>query len=99
MTGILVRGGNHFIVDGPLPSLARARSLMREWEMPQIGRAAETGQWRIVTKAFREHLEWAVVLAGDCDRQPAVAQLLAELAARGVEIHRDEPGAAWGGTG
>lgn len=44
--------------------------------------------WRIVTRAFREDLEWAVVLRSTAaGPQLAVAQLLAEVAARGVEIH------------
>jgi hypothetical protein len=38
-------------------------------------------------KEFREDLEWAVNVPGDSEISPAVAQLLDELAARGITIH------------
>ena len=49
--------------------------------------------WRIVTREFRENLEWAVVVPGDGDTSPAVTKLLDELSARGIVIHdfRSEP--------
>jgi len=43
-------------------------------------------QWSISTREFRENLEWAVVVPGDGEVSSAVAQLLAELAARGITI-------------
>jgi hypothetical protein len=43
----------------------------------------------MVTRAFRENLEWAVVVPGDGDPTPAVTQLLQELSARGIAIRTD----------
>ena len=88
MVGILVHGGNHFIVRGPPPSRARALSLARHWSLIQIGARSppELEPWRISTREFREDLEWAVIVPGDGDTTPAVKQLLAELAARGIVI-------------
>jgi hypothetical protein len=45
--------------------------------------------WSIVTRAFREDLEWAVIVPGDGEATPAVAQLLKELSARGITIRED----------
>jgi hypothetical protein len=42
--------------------------------------------WSIVTRAIREDLEWAVVVPGDGEVTPAVAQLLKQLSARGIAI-------------
>jgi hypothetical protein len=89
MVGILVHGDNHFIVRGPLPDRATALALVRHWSWIQIGgttpRALEP--WQILSREFRENLEWAVVVAGDGEVSDAVAQLLRELAARGVVVH------------
>ena len=87
MLGILVHGDNHFIVEGPAaPDRETARRLTWRWEVPQLGAAAaEPTAWRIITTAFRENLEWAIVLPGDNPVTPAVRQLLDELAARGIE--------------
>jgi len=88
MVGILVHGGNHFIVRGPAPSHADALRLARHWSMIQIGAKTppDLERWRISTREFREDLEWAVVVKGDRAMTPAVTQLLAELAARGIVI-------------
>jgi hypothetical protein len=98
MLGILVHGDNHFIVRGPLPCRRCALTLVRHWSVIQIGAntRAHLERWRISTREFREDLQWAVVVAGATDFSPAVAQLLAELAARGVEIH-DAAGEDWAG--
>jgi hypothetical protein len=98
--GILVHGDNHFIVRGPLPSRACALSLARHWSMIQIGAKTPPGleRWRISTREFREDLEWAVIVPGAGERTPAVAQLLAELAARGVAI-QDAGEGDWPGEG
>jgi hypothetical protein len=89
MVGILVHGNNHFIVRGPLPDWDAALALARHWTIIQIGRNTpiELQQWTIITREFREHLEWAVVVPGEGEISPAVAQLLNELAARGIAIH------------
>ena len=50
--------------------------------------------WTISTKEFRENLEWAVVVPGEGEISPAVAQLLNELAARGITI-QDSRNDAW----
>ena len=88
MVGILVHGNNHFILSGPLPDEAVA--LARHWSIVQIGQAKSSsfGQWQIRSKEFRENLEWAVIVPGDRETSPEVAQLLGELSARGVTIRR-----------
>jgi len=90
MVGILVHGDNHFIVRGPMPDAETARALARHWSVIQIGAAtpAEFAPWRISSREFREDLEWAVIVPGDGETSPAVAELLSELAARGIVIHR-----------
>lgn len=86
--GILVHGDNHFIVDGPRPDGETARELARQWSVIQIGGFPVTPGWTIRDKAFREDLGWAVIVASPATHSPAVVQLLAELAARGVEVSR-----------
>jgi hypothetical protein len=44
-------------------------------------------QWTISTREFREDLVWAVVVPGDGEITPGVAQLLSEISARGIVIH------------
>jgi hypothetical protein len=94
--GILVHGDNHFIVRGPLPDAAMAVALVRHWSVIRIG--AETPKalqpWSISSREFREDLEWAVVVPGEGEVSPAVRQLLDELTARGVVIHRTPPESA-----
>lgn len=86
--GILVHGSNHFIVNGPQPTVAEARALIRRWELPVIGFRAPAddplGKWSICTKAFRENLQWAIVLSTDSGVTDAVRTLLMELEGRGV---------------
>lgn len=86
MTGILVHGDNHFIVCGPQPDRATALELVRHWSVIQIGAITpeHLAGWRIITRAFRENLEWAIVVLGEGKMNPAVAQLLDELRARGI---------------
>jgi len=76
-------------VRGPLPGRDHALALVRHWSIIQIGTQTppKLDRWRISTKEFRENLEWAVRVPGDNDISPAVAQLLVELAARGIAIH------------
>jgi hypothetical protein len=89
MLGILVHGDNHFIVRGPEPDRATALALARHWSLVRIGATTPPAlaQWSISTKEFRENLQWAVTVPAEREISPAVAQLLAELAARGVAIH------------
>ena len=91
MIGILVCGDNHFIVRGPPPDRETALALARHWSIIEIGRMTPPSlqSWSIVTKAFREDLEWAVVVPGEGETTPAVAKLLDELSARGVTIRND----------
>jgi hypothetical protein len=86
MLGILVTGGNHFIVRGPRPSAATARALARHWSVIEIGRRTPSAlaEWTISTREFRENLRWAISIAGEGEASPAVTQLLAELAERGI---------------
>lgn len=90
MTGILVHGDNHFIVRGPLPDRDAALSLVRHWSVIRIGATTppHLERWRIVTREYRENLEWAVSVPGDNQCSQAVSQLLNELSARGIEHHR-----------
>jgi hypothetical protein len=89
MVGVLVHGNNHFIVRGPLPDRDTALALVRQWSLIQIEARtpAALEQWSISTREFRENLAWAVVVPGDGDTSPAVAQLLDELSLRGIAIH------------
>lgn len=91
MMGILVCGDNHFIVSGPAPNRAAALALARHWCIIQIGGTTPPSllSWSIVTRAFREDLEWAVVVPGDGEVTPAVTQLLKEISARGIGIRND----------
>ncbi|HEY1495277.1 MAG TPA: hypothetical protein VGF49_12085 [Candidatus Solibacter sp.] len=88
MVGILVHGDNHFIVRGPCPDCETAYALVRHWSVIRIG--AQTPphleMWRISTKEYRENLEWAIVVPGEGETSSAVAQLLGELADRGIDI-------------
>ncbi len=88
--GLLVHGDNHFIVRGPLPARDVALELVRHWSMIQIGAITppHLEGWSIVSRAFREDLTWAVIVAGDAETSPAVATLLQELAARGIKVHQ-----------
>jgi hypothetical protein len=90
MVGILVHGDNHFIVRGPLPDRKTALDLVRQWSLIQIGASTPPtlDRWQIVTREFRENLEWAAVMPGDGDVSSAVTHLLDELLARGIAIHR-----------
>jgi hypothetical protein len=96
MVGILVHGDNHFILSGPSPDEATALALVRHWSIIQIGEAKSLSfdQWEIKSKEFRESLEWAVIVPGEREVSPGVAQLLAQLSARGVIIRRLPT--AWG---
>jgi hypothetical protein len=89
MVGILVHGDNHFIVRGPLPNREAALALVRHWSIIRIGAATPPGlaQWQIISKEFRENLQWAVVVPGESPISPAVKILLHELSGRGVHIH------------
>ncbi len=90
MIGILAAGDNHFIVRGPLPDEATALALVRHWSIIQIGSSTppHLDRWRISTREFREDLQWAVVVSGDGETSPAVAELLAELVERGIPIFK-----------
>ena len=90
MVGILVHGDNHFIVRGPLPDREMALALVQHWSLIQIGGTTppRLTTWLIVTKEFRENLAWAVIVPGDGEISSPVAELLADLAARGIVIIR-----------
>jgi hypothetical protein len=88
MLGILVHGDNHFIVRGPLPSSETSLALARHWSIIRIGAVTPPAlaAWSISSREFRENLKWAVIVPGEGDVSPAVAILLDELSARGIEI-------------
>lgn len=88
MLGILVDGGNHWIVSGPCPDAEQARWLIRQWSVIQIGKPPAVNGWEICTKAFREDLQWAVAGTNPEPHSAAVVQLLAELSARGVAVRQ-----------
>jgi hypothetical protein len=89
MVGILVHGDNHFIVRGSLPGRNVALALFRHWSLIQIGATTPPplDRWHVITREFRENLEWAVVVPGDGEISSAVTQWLDELSARGITIH------------
>src|SRR5947209_18800784 len=89
MVGILAHGDNHFIVRGPLPDRETALALVRHWSLIQIGATIPPAldRWSISSRAFRENLEWAVIVPGDGEISSAVAGLLAELMERGIAMH------------
>ena len=86
--GLLVHGDNHFVVRGPRPNRDDALALVRQWSVIRVNAAMpeRLGFWSISTREFRENLQWAVITPGEGSRNPAVSQLLNELAARGVRI-------------
>ena len=86
--GLLVQGDNHFVVRGPRPDREQALALVRHWSIIRIGSTtpANLTAWRISNREFRENLRWAVAVPGQGVRNPAVLQLLEELAARGVAL-------------
>jgi hypothetical protein len=90
MVGILVHGNNHFILSGPPPDESTALALVRHWSIIQIGdeKSSCFGHRQIQSKEFRENLEWAVIVPGEAETSPGVAQLLRELSARGMTIRR-----------
>ena len=89
MVGILVHGDNHFITRGLLPGREVALALIRHWSLIQIGAITPPplDQWQIISREFRENLEWAVVVPGEGEMSPAVTRLLDEMSARGITIH------------
>ena len=95
MLGILVHGDNHFIVRGPKPDRQTAYALAQHWSVIRIGSSTppELAAWRISTREFRENLQWAVIVPGTGEQNPAVTQLLAEIASRGVRIEDYSPDA------
>ena len=90
MVDFLVHRNDHFILSGPPCDEATALALVWHWSIIQIGEAKSSsfGQWQIRNREFQENLEWAVVVPGDREVSPGVAQLLGELSARGVTIRR-----------
>ncbi len=88
MLGILVCGDNHFIVEGPEPDAAAAHALARHWSVINVEAKTPPGleNWRIITRAFRENLEWAIVVPGEGQVSDAVIQLLDQLRDRGIAI-------------
>ena len=86
--GILVCGDNHLIVRGVRPSREIAIALARHWSVIQIGGSCpvELAAWTIVERAFREDLEWGVVVGESAEMSAAVELLLGEMRGRGIEI-------------
>ena len=72
-----------------MPDREAALELVRHWSVIQIGAITPDTlrPWTISTKEFREDLTWAVCIAAETEISPAARQLLAELAARGIEIY------------
>ncbi len=88
--GILVCGDNHFIVRGVRPGFEIALALARHWSVIQIGGKCppELDAWTIVERAFREDLEWGVVVGETEGMSAAVEILLGEMRGRGIEIDK-----------
>ncbi len=90
MLGILVHGSNHFIVRGPQPNRETALALARHWSIIRIGGTTPPAleAWRISSREFRENLTWAVIVPGEGEISAAVAVLLGEISARGIEVQK-----------
>jgi len=90
MVGILVHGNTHYILSGPRPTAGEAVALARNWSVVQIGEAKSQKfeKWEIRNQEFRANLQWAVIVPDERETSPGVLELLAEIAARGVEIQR-----------
>lgn len=86
MVGILVHGDNHLLLRGQLPDREVALAFVRRWSIVEIG--APPSQQQIVTREFRENLQWAAVVASDTAHSPSVTTLLEELSARGIVIQQ-----------
>jgi hypothetical protein len=89
--GLIVHGEDHFLIRGPKPDAAMAKYLVRRWIFPSIEDLLGTSppipaDWQITTSEFRENIEWTIVLSCAQSPSPAVAQLVAEVAARGVAV-------------
>ena len=89
--GLIVYGEDHFLIRGPKPDAVMARYLVRRWIFPSIEDLLRTSppipaDWQITTSEFRENIEWTIVLSCDQDPTAAVAQLVSEIAARGVAV-------------
>ena len=84
-----MHGDNHFIVQGAPPNRETALALVQHWTLIRIGATtpASLDGWTIVSREFRENLEWAVVVPGESESSAAVRTLLDELSARGIAIH------------
>lgn len=86
---LLVRGGNHLLIEGPRLNYQTAWVLMGRLEMPLIGEENPlSSEHRIVTKAWREQIGVAMVFPCPEPQSPAVEALLGELSERGVPIER-----------
>src|SRR5260370_39484592 len=85
MVGILVHGNNHYILSGPRPTAAEAVALARNWSVVRIGelKPQEFELWEIRHKEYRENLQGAVIVPGEHEASPGVAELLTELCGRG----------------
>lgn len=86
--GLLVLGDNHLVLEGPKPDREQAVALATYWSLVRIGSSMPESltRWTIVTKWVRERLDWAVIAPGDGARNPAITQLLDEIAARHIPI-------------
>src|SRR5258708_22888676 len=85
MVGILVHGGNHFIVRGPAPSRADALRLAHYWSIIQIGGKTppRLERRRVTTREFRGDLGGGGVVRGKGGMTPPEAPLLGSFAAPG----------------
>ena len=81
-----------FYFAGAATEQSRGAPLADNWRLVQIGEVKPTKfeQWEICFKEYRESLQWAMILPGERETSPAVVELLAELARRGVAIFSQE---------
>ena len=86
MVGILVHGDNHLLLRGAMPDRETALAFVRRWSIVEIGAPPLSQQ--VVTREFRENLQWAAVVRSEAAHSPAVTTLLEELAARGIVIQQ-----------
>ena len=90
-TGIFVVGSNHWILEGPQPTVQESVRIAQHWGVVRIGAESASAmfdKWKISRKALREDLTWAIVIESAETHSPAVIALLSELRSRGIAATR-----------
>ena len=75
-----------------MPNRTTALALVRHWSIIRIGSFTppELATWNIISREFRENVEWAILVPGEGEVSTAVAVLLAELRALRFSAVKEE---------